>query len=84
MPAEALTRRARHGKTNGMKGRRSRFLALAAVALAGMLSACASNEPFTAPQAQPQTRLPRAPVVAPSGYTSPWWWPMPSSWWPWQ
>ncbi len=51
---------------------------LAGAALAG----CASNAPYTAPQTAPQRMLPRAPVVAPSGPGSPWWWPLPSSWWP--
>ena len=67
-----------------MNSRRTRVLALAMLAGAALLGGCASNEPYTAPQAQPQRVLPRAPVVAPSGPSSPWWWPLFDSWWPFQ
>ena len=56
--------------------------ALAFLAAAGLLTACASNEPYTPTQAQPSYRLPRTPVVAPAGPLSPWWWPAPETWWP--
>jgi type IV pilus biogenesis protein CpaD/CtpE len=66
--------------------KRFRILASVLILAAGaaLLSACASNQPYTAPQAQPQYRVPRSPVVAPSVGPSPWWWPMPDTWWPWQ
>ena len=53
-----------------------------AVAGGALLSGCASDQPYTAPQVSPQRTLPRAPVVAPSGPTSPFFWPLPDTWWP--
>ena len=70
-----------------MKGTRSR-LALAALCAAALLAGgaslggCASGEPWTPPANQARSSLPRAPVVAPSGPTSPWWWPLFNSWYP--
>ena len=65
-----------------MKSRaRSILLAAAAVAMAAALTGCSSNEPWGAPQASPQRSM-RAPVVAPSGPQSPFWWPLPDGWWP--
>jgi hypothetical protein len=49
---------------------------------AAALGGCASDGPYAAPQQQPQRSLPRAPVVAPSGPASPWWWPLGESLWP--
>lgn len=56
----------------------------AALLAAALLGGCASDDPWSAPQQQPSRSLPRAPVVAPSGPSSPWWWPMPDGWWPFQ
>jgi len=49
---------------------------------AALLAACASDDPYSAPGPSANQTLPRAPVVAPSGPGSPWWWIMPDSWWP--
>lgn len=49
---------------------------------AALATGCASNDPWTPPASQPRTTLPRAPVVAPSGPESPFWWLLPDSWWP--
>jgi len=51
------------------------------MAAAASLAACKSSDPWAAPQASPQRTM-RAPVVAPSGPASPFWWPMPDAWWP--
>ena len=75
-PVADLTGRGDRGTTGAMKTK-AFGLFLAAAALAG----CASNDPYSAPQATPSHSL-RAPVVAPSGPASPFWWPMPDSWWP--
>jgi len=67
-----------------MKTRTLRSLALAlAVAAAPFLAGCASDQPYSAPQGAPQ-RSTRTPVVAPSGAASPFWWPGPEAWWPFQ
>ncbi len=66
-----------------MKKRVPRLLAVGALLGAGLLG-CASDQPYSAPQQQPSRSLPRAPVVAPSGPASPWWFPAPDSWWPFQ
>ncbi len=65
-----------------MRGRSIRGLAAAALFGASLLAGCASGEPWTPPPMQPRTTQPRAPVVAPSGPESPWWWPLWDSWWP--
>jgi hypothetical protein len=54
---------------------------LVALAAAACLAGCASDEPWTPPQAAPQRSM-RTPVVAPSGPASPFWWPLPDAWWP--
>ncbi len=54
---------------------------LGACLLVLALAGCASDGPYSAPQGSPQTST-RTPVVAPSGPSSPFWWPMPDSWWP--
>lgn len=67
-----------------MKTRTLRSFALVlAVAAAPLLAGCASEGPYSAPQGTPQTST-RTPVVAPSGPSSPFWWPMPDSWYPFQ
>ncbi|MHC4820138.1 MAG: hypothetical protein ACYTDX_00285 [Planctomycetota bacterium] len=62
--------------------RKRMVTALLLLALAAGTGACASNdEPYTAPQTPANSRIPRAPVVAPTGQESPWWWMLPESWW---
>ena len=60
---------------------KKRALGLCLVAVS--LAACASDEPYSAPQGAPSHSM-RTPVVAPSGPTSPFWWPMPDGWYPFQ
>jgi hypothetical protein len=66
-----------------MKTRMPRSLVVG-ILLGGGLLGCSSDQPYSAPQQQPSRTLPRAPVVAPSGPASPWWFPAPDSWWPFQ
>jgi len=62
--------------------RRRALCALALAAVVAASAGCASNQPYTAPSPSANQALPRAPVVAPSGPGSPWWWPLPNEWWP--
>lgn len=63
---------------------KTRGFALVLVLAAGsLLAGCASDEPYSAPQGSPSHSM-RTPVVAPSGYSSPFWWPMPDAWYPFQ
>ncbi len=56
---------------------------VAGAALAALLAGCSSSggTPYGGGGGA-QSYLPRAPVVAPSGPGSPWFWPLPNSWWP--
>ena len=67
-----------------MKSRATLGIALV-LGLAGsaLLTGCASDQPYSAPLGAPQ-RTTRTPVVAPSGPASPFWWPGPDAWWPFQ
>ncbi len=64
-----------------MKSRIARNLVLAAVLAAPLLAGCASDQPYSAPQAAPQRTM-RTPLVAPMGPASPWWWPLGETLWP--
>ena len=64
-----------------MRTRGSARLPRIALLGAAFLSACSSDDPYSAADYAPSQNM-RQPVVAPAGPVSPWWWPAPEGWWP--
>ncbi len=64
-----------------MKSRTARSLVLSATLAGAFLAGCASDQPYSVPQAAPQRTM-RTPLVAPMGPAAAWWWPFGEALWP--